>query len=232
MSSSTLQIGDRDIRQRELVPPLKLAVCQAVVVGVGAIGRQVALQLAAVGIGKMDLVDFDVVGVENLAPQAYWQSDLGKSKVEATAHACRLLNPAVRISEYNERFRRSSPRTLAAFADRAVRPVVFCCVDSIATRQLVWEAVRPMAAFFADGRMSAEVIRILAVGQPALDAYYATTLFAPEQAYQGSCTSRSTVYTASIAAALMLSQFTRSLREMPVDRDLHLNLLSSELSVH
>jgi sulfur carrier protein ThiS adenylyltransferase len=180
----------------------------------------------------MDLVDFDVVGVENLAPQAYWQSDLGKSKVEPTAHACRLLNPAVRIGEYNERFRRSSPRTLAAFADPTVRPVVFCCVDSIATRQLVWEAVRPMAAFFADGRMSAEVIRILAVGQPALDAYYATTLFAPEQAYQGSCTSRSTVYTASIAAALMLSQFTRSLREMPVDRDLHLNLLSSELSVH
>ncbi len=231
MSSTPLQVTDRDIRQRELIPPLKLACCHAVVVGVGAIGRQVALQLAAVGIAKMDLIDFDLVGIENLAPQAYWESDLGKSKVAATAHACRLLNPAVELGEHNERFRRSSPKTLAAFADPLVRAVVFCCVDSIATRRLVWEAVRPAASFFADGRMSAEVIRVLAVSHPALDAYYATTLFTPEQAYTGSCTSKSTVYTASIAAALMLSQFTRWLREIPVDRDVHLNLLSSELSV-
>ena len=40
---------DRDIRQRGLVPPERLAACHAVVIGVGAIGRQVALQLAAVG---------------------------------------------------------------------------------------------------------------------------------------------------------------------------------------
>jgi sulfur carrier protein ThiS adenylyltransferase len=231
VNGPALSLADRDIRQRDLVPPLKLASCRAVVIGVGAIGRQVALQLATVGIGKMDLIDFDRAGVENLAPQGYFESDVGKLKVEATAATCQMINPAVQVTQHPERFRRSSPKTLAVFTDPASQPVVFCCVDSIATRQLIWEAVCPVAAFFVDGRMSAEAIRVLAVGRPALDVYYATTLFASEQAYAGSCTAKSTVYTASIAAGLMLGQFTRWLRQMPVERDLHLNLLSCELSV-
>ena len=59
--------ADRDIRQREIVPPEKLAGCHVVVVGVGAIGRQVALQLAAVGVPSLELFDHDTVEVENLA---------------------------------------------------------------------------------------------------------------------------------------------------------------------
>ena len=41
---------NRDLRQRELVPPERLAACHAAVIGIGAIGRQAALQLTAVGI--------------------------------------------------------------------------------------------------------------------------------------------------------------------------------------
>jgi sulfur carrier protein ThiS adenylyltransferase len=229
----------RDVRQRQLVPPERLAACHACVVGVGAIGRQVALQLAAVGVARLDLVDDDVVGVENLAPQAYWHCDVGMPKVEATAEACRLLNPAVELSVHPERFRRSSVRTLPAFAapcdgdegSAGKQTVLFCCVDSIATRRVVWEAARGRADFFADGRMSGEVMRVLASGRPAADDCYSTTLFAPERAYAGSCTARSTVYTAGIAAGLMLSAFARWLRGMPPERDLSLNLLSMELAV-
>ena len=47
----------------------------------------------------------------------------------------------------------------------------------------------------------------------------------------GSCTAKSTIYTASIAAGLMLTQFTRWLRRLPVDSDLTLNLLSMELGL-
>jgi molybdopterin/thiamine biosynthesis adenylyltransferase len=42
------------------------AACRATVVGVGAIGRQVALQLAAMGICWLQLVDFDIVEPANL----------------------------------------------------------------------------------------------------------------------------------------------------------------------
>jgi sulfur carrier protein ThiS adenylyltransferase len=79
--------------------------------------------------------------------------------------------------------------------------------------------------------MNAEVLRVLAVSDPAHDSYYATTLFRPEEAHTGSCTARSTLYTASIAAGLMIGQFSRWLRGLPVDADLTLNLLSSELTV-
>jgi sulfur carrier protein ThiS adenylyltransferase len=223
--------ADRDVRQRQLVPPEKLAAVRAVVVGVGAVGRQVAVQLAATGAPSLDLVDHDVVGVENLAPQAFWQRDVGRPKVEATAEACRLLNPSATVVGHPQRFHRSSPKYLATFTDSGATTAVFCCVDSITARHLVWEAVRGRAAFFADGRMSAEVIRVLASGNLPSDAYYATTLFAPEQAHAGSCTARSTVYTATIAAGLMLTQFTRWLRGLPVDRDVVLNLLSMELCV-
>lgn len=231
MNASNPLLLDRDIRQRQIIPPARLSRCHAAVIGVGAIGRQVALQLAAIGIARLDLVDPDMVGTENLACQAYWEADVGQTKVEATAAACRLINPAVRLELYAERFCRWSTKSLAAFADAAIHPVVFCCVDSIATRQLIWDSVRSAASFFVDGRMSAEVIRVLAAIEPSLDGYYATTLFAPEQAQAGSCTAKSTIYTASIAAGLMLSGFTRWLRQLPVDRDLCLNLLSSELSV-
>jgi hypothetical protein len=230
MSTPTVSFADRDLRQREIVPPQKLAAAHALVIGVGAIGRQVAIQLAAVGITRMDLIDPDTVEVQNLAPQAYFQQDVGEAKVEATAQACRLLNPLMGLSLYPQRFRRSSLRELKAFADPDLPPAIFCCVDAIATRKLVWETVQNRAGFFADGRMSAEVVRVLASDAPSNDQSYPQTLFAPQQAYAGACTAKSTVYTASIAAGLMLAQFTRWLRGLPIDRDVCLNLLACELA--
>ena len=78
--------------------------------------------------------------------------------------------------------------------------------------------------------MSAEVVRVLASTHPVVDQKYSQTLFAPEQAFVGSCTAKSTIYTASIAAGLMVGQFARWLRGLPTDRDLTINLLSAELS--
>ena len=125
-----------------------------------------------------------------------------------------------------ERFRRSLARQVTVGQSALI---VFACVDSIVTRRLLWEAFRNLATLFVDGRMSAEVIRVLALDSPRSDEYYATTLFADEEAYAGSCTARSTIYTASIAAGLMVGQMTKWLRRLPVDRDVTLNLLSAEL---
>jgi sulfur carrier protein ThiS adenylyltransferase len=228
MKDSSDRLPNRDLRQREIVPPERLAACHAVVVGVGAIGRQVALQLAPVGMPVIVLYDEDRVAEENLAPQGYRPDQLTVAKVDATAADCRRINPATNVIARDERFRRSSSKQIGVPGSSLV---VFCCVDSIATRRLVWEAVRSFAAMFIDGRMSAEVLRVLAAESPATDRYYATTLFDAGDAYAGSCTARSTIYTASIAAGLMLTQFTRWLRRLPVDPDVTLNLLSMELAV-
>ena len=76
--------------------------------------------------------------------------------------------------------------------------------------------------------MLAEVIRILAADEQVGRDYYSTTLFAQSEAQAGRCTARSTIYAAGIAAGLMVHQFTRWLRGMPVDRDTSLNLLAGE----
>jgi sulfur carrier protein ThiS adenylyltransferase len=227
MPNPSTPLLERDIRQRDIVPPEPLASCHALVIGVGAIGRQVALQLAAIGMPRLTLVDHDDVRVENLAPQGYLVEDLQTLKVEATAALCRRLNPEIQVTSLAERFKRSSARDLP-FDHRLI---VFTCVDSIVTRQLIWEAVRHRAALYVDGRMNAEVIRVLAVDAPATDRSYRQTLFSAETAYAGACTARSTIYAASIAAGLMVGQLTRWLRGLPVDADLMLNLLASELSV-
>src|SRR4051812_2050179 len=77
--------GDRAVRQRDLVPPAALAAYHVLVVGVGAVGRQVALQLAALGADAMTIVDDDTVAVENLAVQGYSPAEIGLPKVEAVA---------------------------------------------------------------------------------------------------------------------------------------------------
>ena len=79
--------------------------------------------------------------------------------------------------------------------------------------------------------MLAEAIRVLVVADEFGRDYYPTTLFRPSEAQPGRCTAHSTIYTASITAGLMLHQLARWLRGQPVDRDLSLNLLASELTV-
>ena len=228
MNSPSDQLLDRDLRQREIVPPEKLARCHAVVVGVGAIGRQVALQLAAVGVPFLVLYDHDTVAAENLAAQGYRPDQLGQNKADATTLDCQRTNPGIHAVPRAERFRRSTATEITVGGSSLV---VFCCVDSITTRRLIWEAVRSRASLFLDGRMSAEVLRVLAVAHPSTDEYYGTTLFEAGEAYVGSCTARSTIYSASIAAGLMVGQLTRWLRGMPVEADVSLNLLSMELAV-
>jgi molybdopterin-synthase adenylyltransferase len=104
-------------------------------------------------------------------------------------------------------------------------------VDDIEVRQRIWQAVAGRVDFFCDGRMSAEVVRVLAAADGASRRHYPTTLFTSAEAYQGACTARSTIFTSNIAAGLMLSQFSRWLRRLPIEKDLTLNLLSAELSV-
>src|SRR5687767_13355354 len=63
--------GNRFSRQESLVPQDILASLHVTVIGVGAIGRQVALQSAALGVRKLGLVDFDVVEPTNVTTQGY-----------------------------------------------------------------------------------------------------------------------------------------------------------------
>jgi sulfur carrier protein ThiS adenylyltransferase len=79
--------------------------------------------------------------------------------------------------------------------------------------------------------MLGETIRVLAVADASARNRYPQTLFAPSEAQQGRCTSRSTIYAAGIAAGLMLHQLARWLRDLPADFDTTFNLLAGEYTV-
>jgi sulfur carrier protein ThiS adenylyltransferase len=79
--------------------------------------------------------------------------------------------------------------------------------------------------------MATESARILAVTDAASREHYPATLFAAEQACQGSCTARSTIYAANIAAGWMVAMFTRWLRKLQPESDIYVNLLGTQLWV-
>jgi sulfur carrier protein ThiS adenylyltransferase len=68
---------DRFQRQEDLVPRERLGQVKVTVIGVGAIGRQVALQLASIGVRRLQLVDFDAVDLTNVTTQGYLAEDVG-----------------------------------------------------------------------------------------------------------------------------------------------------------
>jgi hypothetical protein len=211
----------RLIRQQGLVPSDRLVGLTATVIGVGAIGRQVALQLASIGVPSIQLIDFDTVDETNITTQGYSVSDVGQPKVNATAAAIQQIDADIQVDTINDRYR---PRHVTGEA-------IFCCVDSISARTAIWRSLNAGCQFWADGRMLGETMRILCVAGDTGRRHYPTTLFQQSEAQQGQCTARSTIYSASIAAGLMLHQFTRWLRNQPIDIDLTLNLLASELLV-
>ncbi|MFQ5491854.1 MAG: ThiF family adenylyltransferase [Phycisphaerae bacterium] len=191
------------------------------VVGTGAIGRAAALQLGVMGVSPLTLVDPDRVELVNLCAQGFLEANLGELKVDATAKLIGQLNSDVDVMTRGRRFRRSED----------VAEVVFCAVDSIETRGHVFAAVKADVRFFADARMSAEVLRLLTVSDGSSLQHYPSTLFRSEEAFQGACTARTTYYAATIAAGFMVAAYTRWLRGMAVPADVVLNLLADELSV-
>jgi sulfur carrier protein ThiS adenylyltransferase len=212
----------REERYSKLIPLDRLHAASALIIGVGAVGRQVALQLATMGVGTLTLIDPDDVDIENLGAQGYRPAQLGKPKVEMTEKDCLFLNPKIEVAHAVDRFKEKHMRT----------GYIFCCVDSIEDRSNIFNNfIEPnIYDLFIDARMQAEVIRIITVDPATRSAFrYNQTLFEPDEAEEGECTARSIIYAANIAASLMLSQFTKHLREHPLVPDFTLALPSLEL---
>jgi len=214
--------NDRYLRQSTLLPMQRIFDSRVMVIGVGAIGRQVALQLASMGVRHLVLVDDDVVETHNVSSQGYPTDSIGRPKVDVTAEDCLRVNPDAEPEPHAQRFSRS----LIELPD-----VVFCCVDSIRDRQTIFHSVKFSAGLFIDGRMSAESLRVLAAWDRESQQYYQRTLFPSEEAHEGPCTARSTIYCANIAAGFMVSVFARFLRGIPINHDISLSLLADDLVI-
>ena len=76
----------------------KLLDSSVLVIGAGGLGSPIAMYLAAAGIGKLGVVDFDTVDVSNLQRQILHTSDdVGRPKVESAIEHLRAINPTIEI---------------------------------------------------------------------------------------------------------------------------------------
>ncbi len=83
----------------------KLKASSVLIIGTGGLGSPVALYLAAAGIGRIGLVDYDTVDSSNLQRQViHGTSTVGKLKVESAKQRMLDLNPDIQVDLYNEPF--------------------------------------------------------------------------------------------------------------------------------
>jgi sulfur carrier protein ThiS adenylyltransferase len=201
-----MKIAGRYERQSSIVTRADMARHTPVVIGCGAVGSVVARQLAHMG-SDVVLVDFDVVGPENLSCQGFREGDLHKPKVEALAEALREINSEITIATVMGEF---DPATLP------VPPTaVFCCVDSISTRGAIFETVSSMVDFFVDGRMKGgDTVGIFTARRDVPESMikYPGTIFPAAEAQAGACTAKTTIYGAYLAGALMVHEYVRFLK--------------------
>lgn len=100
LTNEDMQRFSRQIMLEEIgfVGMEKLRDAKVCVVGVGGIGNPIVSQLAAMGVGKLKIVDRDVVEISNLhRQQLYNEDDIGKVKVEVAAERLKKMNSHVKI---------------------------------------------------------------------------------------------------------------------------------------
>ncbi len=143
--NATAQLSKDEILRysRHLIMPevgmegqLKLKQAKVLCIGAGGLGSPLALYLGAAGVGKLGMVDFDVVDFTNLQRQViHGTSDVGRAKLDSARDTLLEINPNVEIVTHETRL--SSDNALDLFKDY---DVVADGTDNFPTRYLVNDA--------------------------------------------------------------------------------------------
>lgn len=114
----------------------KLCAAKVLCIGSGGLGSPIILYLAAAGVGKLGIVDFDRVELSNLQRQIiHSEKWLGKSKNESAKASAKLLNSDIDILTYDERLTSKNAMEIMKDYD-----IVVDGTDNFATRYLVNDA--------------------------------------------------------------------------------------------
>ena len=129
----------------------KLKASSALIIGTGGLGSPVSLYLAAAGIGRIGLVDYDVVDSSNLQRQViHGTSTVGKLKVESARAKLLDLNPGIQIDTYNEPYTSENALRIAAEYD-----IILDGTDNFPTRYLT----NDVAVFLGKPNVYASIYR-------------------------------------------------------------------------
>ncbi len=110
----------------------KIKAASVLVIGTGGLGSPVSLYLAAAGVGRIGLVDYDTVDESNLQRQiVHGTATLGELKVESAKSRLLDLNPGIQVEAYNQPFTSANALSIAADYD-----IIIDGTDNFPTRYL------------------------------------------------------------------------------------------------
>ena len=119
-----------------MVGQRRLKAASVLCIGAGGLGSPTLLYLAAAGVGRIGILDFDVVDESNLQRQVvHGQGDLGRAKVASAGEAVAAANPYVEVIQHETRL--DSTNALELFAPY---DLIIDGTDNFATRYLVNDA--------------------------------------------------------------------------------------------
>ena len=128
----------------------KLADAKVLIVGVGGLGSPVAMYLASAGIGKLGLIDADVVDVTNLQRQIiHLESSVGVDKVESAKQRISALNSETEVVTYNFFFDKDNADSIAKDYDFIVD-----CADNNRTKFLINDVCVKLRKPFCHGSIT------------------------------------------------------------------------------
>jgi|DewCreStandDraft_1066081.scaffolds.fasta_scaffold00751_29 adenylyltransferase/sulfurtransferase len=114
----------------------RLKAARVLIIGAGGLGSPLALYLAAAGVGRIGIVDFDVVDFTNLQRQVlYTTYDVGQPKLQKAKERLQAINPHIEIETYETRL--TSANALEILRDY---DVIVDGTDNFPTRYLVNDA--------------------------------------------------------------------------------------------
>jgi adenylyltransferase/sulfurtransferase len=114
----------------------RLKAASVLMIGTGGLGAPCGMYLAAAGVGRLGIVDFDVVESSNLQRQIiHGTADIGRPKIESARDRLRDINPHIEIETHESRL--SSSNALSLFANY---DIVVDGTDNFPTRYLVNDA--------------------------------------------------------------------------------------------
>ncbi|MBF8661052.1 molybdopterin-synthase adenylyltransferase MoeB [Pseudomonas putida] len=145
------------LSQIDIDGQLRLKHSKALIVGLGGLGSPVALYLAAAGVGKLHLADFDTVDLTNLQRQVIHDSaSVGMSKVDSALQRLQAINPEIDLVAHRQALDEDSLAAAVAAVD-----LVLDCSDNFGTREAVnaacVAAAKPLvsgAAIRLEGQLS------------------------------------------------------------------------------
>ena len=185
-------------RQLDVIPVETLDT-EIHIIGVGAIGSLVSLNLAKMGFMRQVVFDPDTVTLENLSCQFYRRHDVDKFKVDALNDLIEDFTGESLWSCYNSLW---DDPTLSKDAR-----IVIVAVDDMAARAHIFKALQNNinVRYVIDARMSLEdgMLYVMNPHDGNDVNSYMKTLYSNEDAVQERCTAKSTIYTASMIAGLV-----------------------------